>query len=60
MQFKRAQEILNSPHNIGVNYNNNPVWIESINSSNYMAHVKVLGTDEIIDVAVKDLTEQQY
>ncbi|RKD33436.1 H-type small acid-soluble spore protein [Thermohalobacter berrensis] len=57
MDVQRANEILNSPNNIEVLYNNTPVWIEKINSEKGTANVKMLNNNTSIEVNTKNLVE---
>lgn len=57
MDMKRAEEIINSKGIIEVNYKNSPVWIESLIEDGSTAHVKVLSTNETMNIPVSDLKE---
>ena len=57
MDVRRAEDILNSTGVINVLYNGSPIWIESVNRANSMAHVKNLTTKETINVHVSNLDE---
>ncbi|WP_017414400.1 H-type small acid-soluble spore protein [Clostridium tunisiense] len=58
MKLERAKEIYDSYGVINVSYNSKPVWIEHIETEENRAQVKVLTTDEIIEVHVTDLKEE--
>lgn len=57
MQLERASEILISPDSIEVLYNNIPVWIDSIDEARKTASVRLLTSDERIEVPVNSLEE---
>lgn len=57
MDIKRVEEIINSKGIINVTYNNSPVWLETVRTENGTAHVKLLSSDETMNVPVKDLKE---
>lgn len=57
MNTHRAQEILNSSGNIGVHYQDYPIWIESINESAQTAKIRRLDTNEIIQAPLVSLFE---
>lgn len=56
MDAHRAKEILHSSEKIGVQYQGEPVWIESVNSDNDMVQVQ-LGENEQKTVAANELHE---
>jgi small acid-soluble spore protein H (minor) len=58
MKIERAKEIFDSYGVINVNYKSKPVWIEDIHLEEYTAHVKVLPTDEVIEVPIRELQEE--
>lgn len=58
MNIKRAEEIINSKGIIEVTYKNSPVWIESVAKDDETAHVKLLASDEAMNIPVKELTEK--
>ncbi|SKA97986.1 small acid-soluble spore protein H (minor) [Caloramator quimbayensis] len=55
MLLNRAKEIINSPYNIEVVYNNKPVWLESVNENS--VKVKDLSSGNIMDVPASQLKE---
>lgn len=55
MKRERAQEILNSPDNIYVTYQNVPVWIDEVEEDE--ARVRDLNSDLVMEVPVAELTE---
>jgi len=57
MQTYRAKEIINSPDKIEVLYKNISVWIENVDTTNSIANVKILDTNETLKVQVDDLNE---
>jgi small acid-soluble spore protein H (minor) len=57
MQLERVSEILKSPDNIEVLYNNNPVWIDDIDEDKKTASVRFLNSDETLEVPVNELEE---
>ncbi|MBO8127924.1 MAG: H-type small acid-soluble spore protein [Peptococcaceae bacterium] len=58
MDFKRAQEIVNSEETIEVLNNGVPVWIENLNPAKNTATVRPLEGPEIVrEVPVTELVE---
>lgn len=57
MQLERVSEILKSPDNLEVLYNNNPVWIDDIDEDKKTASVRFLNSDETLEVPVNELEE---
>lgn len=57
MKTQRAAEILNSPEQLEVLYQNEPVWIEDINDRNQTAVVRFIGSHHSRTVYVQDLLE---
>ena len=58
MDYERAKEILESPHNIRVLYQGKPVWLESLNASNNTVRISSLTlADGEKTVPVHDLVE---
>jgi small acid-soluble spore protein H (minor) len=57
MQLERVSEILKSPDNIEVLYNNNPVWIDDIDEDKKTVSVRFLNSDETLEVPVNELEE---
>ena len=55
MKRERAEEILNSPDNIYVTYQNVPVWIDEVEKEE--ARVRDLNSDLVMEVPVAELTE---
>lgn len=55
MKRERAQEILNSPENIYVTYQNIPVWIDEVSED--QAQIRDLNSDLVMEVPVAELTE---
>ena len=53
----RAVEIINSKGVINVKYNNEPIWIESIDEMKGMAHVKNIKTNKSFNVSIFKLME---
>ena len=58
MDIKRAEEIINSKGVIEVTYNNAPVWLESIIEDEAAARVKLLSTNQSINIPVEQLSEK--
>lgn len=56
MDSKRARQIIESHGVIGVNFHDDPVWIEQINNDD-TAQVTVLGNNEQMEVPVTELSE---
>jgi H-type small acid-soluble spore protein len=56
LDSQRVRQIIESHGVIGVNYQDDPVWIEQINNDD-TAQVTVLGTNERMEVPVTELTE---
>ena len=54
---KRINAILKSSKDIEVHYNNNPVWIQTVDEKNSTARVKVLGSNEVLVVPLVKLNE---
>ncbi|MCD8509887.1 MAG: H-type small acid-soluble spore protein [Bacillus sp. (in: Bacteria)] len=58
MDAKRAQEIIDAPNMINVNYNGIPVYLKEVNVSNNMATVFPLDEmDNVQEIDVKGLQE---
>jgi len=57
MDIKRVEEIINSKGIVNVTYNDSPVWLEAVTGEKGTAHVKLLSTDEALNVPVEDLKE---
>jgi len=58
MDFKRAQQIINSDDTIKVLFDGSPVWIESLSPENMTARVKPLnGPGGTREVPVTELVE---
>lgn len=57
MVVDRALEVLNSSEKLRVLYSNQPVWIESIDTTNKMATVRIMGTDQLEEVPISELTD---
>ena len=57
MKAQRAAEILNSPEQQEVLYQNESVWIEDINDRNQTAVVRFIGSHHSRNVAIEDLSE---
>ena len=57
IQTKRINSILKSTKDIEVHYNNNPVWIQTIDDMNSTARIKVLGSNEELVVPFSKLNE---
>jgi small acid-soluble spore protein H (minor) len=57
MDTERAYQIIKSPDCIEVMYNNNPVWIDYIDRSKDMAAVRLLDSNERLEVPVGQLEE---
>lgn len=55
MKRERAEEILHSPENIYVTYQNVPVWIDEVEEDE--ARVRDLNSDLAMEVPVAELTE---
>ncbi|MGE5607383.1 MAG: H-type small acid-soluble spore protein [Bacteroidota bacterium] len=56
MKRERAEEILHSPDNIYVTYQNIPVWIDEVEEED-TARVRDLNSDLVMEVPVAELTE---
>ena len=55
---KRVKEILESKGVIEVKYNNNPVWLENLNTDkDGKIQIKDLNTDQHLNVDILDLEE---
>lgn len=57
MDVNRAHQILESTGNIGVHYQDYPIWIEDINDTKQTARVRRLDTNEIIEAPLVSLDE---
>lgn len=57
MVVNRALEIFNSTEKLTVLYINQPVWIESLNTSNKMATIKIMGTEQLEEVPISELID---
>lgn len=57
MLIDRALEVLNSTDKLRVLYENQPIWIESIDTNNRMATVRIMGTDQFETVPIANLTD---
>jgi H-type small acid-soluble spore protein len=57
MLIDRALEVLNSTEKLRVLYSNQPVWIESINTNSRMATVRIMGTNQLEEVYISELTD---
>ncbi|WFD10445.1 H-type small acid-soluble spore protein [Tepidibacter hydrothermalis] len=57
MILRRATEILQSDDNIQVLYQNEPVWLENIDSRTETVYVKSLNNDKRMVVPIIELTE---
>ncbi|NLP36144.1 MAG: small, acid-soluble spore protein, H family [Firmicutes bacterium] len=53
MDIKQAEEIMNSPRKVEVQYDDVPVWIESIQGTT--ANIVVIGTNKKMTVPVEQL-----
>ena len=53
MDMKQAEEIMNSPRKVEVQYDDVPVWIESIQGTT--ANIVVIGTNKKMTVPVEQL-----
>jgi small acid-soluble spore protein H (minor) len=58
MDIRRAEEILDSKGVIEVTWKNSPVWIESLVGEDGTAHVKLLASDESMNIPVNELVEK--
>ena len=58
MDLKRAEEIINSKGIIEVTYKNSPVWIESIAGNDGTVHVKLLSSNEAMNIPADELIER--
>lgn len=56
MKRERAEEILYSPENIYVTYQNIPVWIDEV-KENETARIRDLNSDLVMEVPVAELIE---
>lgn len=56
MKRERAEEILHSPDNIYVTYQNVPVWIDEVEEDD-TARVRDLNSNLVMEVPVAELTE---
>lgn len=56
MRRERAEEILHSPDNIYVTYQNVPVWIDEVEGDD-TARVRDLNSNLVMEVPVAELTE---
>ncbi|SDW54491.1 small acid-soluble spore protein H (minor) [Marininema mesophilum] len=58
MDIQRAKQIIESPKEIEVRYQNTPVWIQNINESAQTARVYTGDQpDREMEVSVRELTE---
>lgn len=57
MIIERAEEIMRSPNQIEVSYNNSPVWLENINRDNNTVKVKDIVNNKLFEAPVEDLVE---
>lgn len=57
MDANRAEQIMNSPAIIGVQYRNNAVWIEDVDKGTNTAHVTYLEKRNTLHVSIDQLTE---
>jgi H-type small acid-soluble spore protein len=57
MNITRANEILNSSDNIEVLYKDSPIWIENINKEKGTVNVKMLSTNQQLEVNPEYLVE---
>lgn len=57
MILRRATEILQSNDNVEVLYQNEPVWLENIDSRTETVYVKSLNNDKRMVVPIVELTE---
>ncbi|GLC29124.1 H-type small acid-soluble spore protein [Clostridium omnivorum] len=57
MIIDRALEILNSKDNIRVLYENDPIWIESVDTENRKATISIVGTAQTMEVPISSLTD---
>ncbi len=58
MDFKRAEEIINSPEKIEVIFEGKSIWIHNLNLKDKTAVISLNNeTKEILDVPVNTLTE---
>lgn len=57
MDIRRADEIIHSKGVIDVWYQNDPVWLESIQAENGSVHVKNLNTHETMNIPLSELQE---
>jgi small acid-soluble spore protein H (minor) len=57
MDVKRVEEIINSKGIISVTYKNSPVWIEHVVKGSETAHVKMISSNETMNIPVEELTE---
>lgn len=56
MKLNRAKEILDSPENIYVTYQNIPVWIDQLKEGETV-RIRNLNSDLEMEVSVAELTE---
>lgn len=56
MKLERVKEILHSPENIYVTYQNIPVWIDQVEADD-TARIRDLNSDLEMEVPVAELTE---
>lgn len=59
MVLRRATEILKSKGNVEVLYNNEPVWLENIDSRTETVYVKSLNNDKRMVVPIIELVENE-
>jgi small acid-soluble spore protein H (minor) len=57
MKLERAKEIFDSYGVIEVSYKSKPIWIENIYLEENTAQVKVLSSNEVLEVPVGELKE---
>ncbi len=59
MILRRATEILQSNDNVEVLYQNEPIWIENIDSRTETVYVKSLNNDKRMVVPIVELFEKE-
>ncbi|PAB60455.1 small, acid-soluble spore protein, H family [Anaeromicrobium sediminis] len=57
MDKNRVKDIMDADENLEVLYRGTSVWVEDVSSSQEEATVKVLETDELIQVPTSELRE---
>ncbi|MBS4540026.1 H-type small acid-soluble spore protein [Clostridium sp. D2Q-11] len=60
MDKKRAKEIIHSPQDVEVLYNNFPVWLQKVMDKEDLVQVEDMINNKIMQVPSKDLKESDF